>query len=170
MKEVILLILLVFASIGNLTAQDNNSATTTDLKNYVDSLSIKLNTLQHDYDYLYCNYMLSDIQLQLKDFENALKARSNDILISCHHSRFDRDLYSVYRAYYNSCIDLHNTMKERVEIVTTSVASKIATSNFSNDEILLLGKGCSLVKNCLSTAQSYIDYYKVVLDVYRDLK
>ena len=91
MKKVISLMLLIFASVGNLTAHDYNSAINTGLTKDVENLSSKLNTLQHDYDYLYCNYMLTDIQLNLKDFENGLNVKSNAILINCYQSRFDID-------------------------------------------------------------------------------
>ena len=50
MKKVIFLMLLVFASVGNLTANDYNSAINTGLTKDVENLTLKLNTLQHDYD------------------------------------------------------------------------------------------------------------------------
>lgn len=49
-------------------AQDNNLSQTSDLKAYVDSLSTKLNTLQHDYDYLYCRHEINQLQSELQRF------------------------------------------------------------------------------------------------------
>ncbi len=170
MKKVISLMLLILASVGNLTAHDYNSAINTGLTKDVENLSSKLNTLQHDYDYLYCNYMLSDIQLNLKDFENGLNVKSNAILINCYHSRFDIDLYRAYRDNYDASIYLYNSMKEKAEAIAIAVTLKMDTSNFSDAEIKLLNQGCKYVDDCLKIAQSSLNYYKVVLDMYEKLR
>ena len=170
MKKVILLFIIAIVGVCNATAQVSNSSQSEDLKVYVDSLATKLNTLQHDYDYLHCNYMLSEIQLNLKDFMNDLSAKSNAILINCYHSRFDFDLYSAYKANYISCQELYDSMKGKAEAITSAVAIKVVTSNFTDEEIRLLGQGCKFVDDCLSSAQSSLNYYKVVLDMYKDLR
>ena len=170
MKKVIFLMLLVFASVGNLTANDYNSAINTGLTKDVENLTLKLNTLQHDYDYLYCNYMLSDIQLNLKDFMNDLSTKSNAILINCYHSRFNIDLYKVYSADYDASIYLYDSMKEKAEAITSVVILKMYTSNFSDDEIKLLDQGCKYIDVCLNTAQKSLNYYKVVLDMCEKLR
>ena len=170
MKKVILFLLIALISAGNITAQTSNSSQTQDLKVSIDSLSTKLSSLQHDYDYLYCSYQLSEVQLSLKDFMNELSINSNAILINCYHSRFDIDLYNAYRDNYNSYIELYESTKRKAEAVTTSVVLKIMTSNFTEDEIKLLGQSCKFVDDCLSAAQNSLDYYKVVLDIYKDLR
>lgn len=170
MKKVISLMLFIFAGIGNLTAQNYNSAINTGLTNDVENLSSKLNALQHDYDYLKCNYMLSDIQINIKDFANNLNTNSNAILIKCYHSRFNIDLYNAYSANYDASIYLYDSLKEKAEAVTSAVTLKMYTSNFSDDEIKLLDQGCKFVGNCLIVAQSSLDYYKVVLDMYEKLR
>lgn len=170
MKKVILFCFIAFIGVGNITAQTSNSSQTQDLKVSIDSLSTKLSSLQHDYDYLYCSYQLSEVQLSLKDFMNELSIKSNEILINCYHSRFDIDLYNTYRNYYNSYVELYESTKGKAEVVTTSVALKIMTSNFTEKEIKLLGKSCKFVDDCLRTAQNSLDYYKGVLDIYKDLR
>ena len=79
MKKLILLFILTLFGMSCVVAQDNNPSQTTDLKAYVDSLSTKLNTLQHDYDYLYCSHEINQIQSELKDLLNDVNIKSNDI-------------------------------------------------------------------------------------------
>lgn len=98
-------------------AQDNNLSQTSDLKAYVDSLSTKLNTLQHDYDYLYCRHEINQLQSELNDLQHDVNIRSNAILIKCFLGRYDSDLYSIYRSGYNSQVDLYDSFKESVELV-----------------------------------------------------
>lgn len=170
MKKLILLFILTLFGMSCVVAQDNNLSQTSDLKAYVDSLSTKLNTLQHDYDYLYCRHEINQLQSELNYLQHDVNIKSNTILISYYHEGYDSDLYSSYRSYYNAQVDLYDTFKERVEGVQRAVRLKILSSNFTQNEIDVLMKGCKFLDSCLSTLQSSLDYCEFVLGMYRDLK
>ncbi len=170
MKKLILLFILTLFGMSRVVAQDNNPSQTSDLKAYVDSLSTKLNTLQHDYDYLYCRHEINRLQSELNYLQHDVNIKSNTILISYYHEGYDSGLYSSYRSYYNAQVDLYDTFKERVEGVQRAVRLKILSSNFTQNEIDVLMKGCKFLDSCLSTLQSSLDYCEFVLGMYRDLK
>lgn len=170
MKRLILLFILTLFGMSCVVAQDNNLSQTSDLKAYVDSLSTKLNTLQHDYDYLYCRHEINQLQSELNDLQHDVNIRSNAILISCYHGGYDSGLYSAYRSSYNALVDLYDSVKERIEVGQGAVSLKILSSNFTQNEIDVLMKGCGTLDRCLSTLQSSLDYCEFVLGMYRDLK
>ena len=170
MKRLILLFILTLFGMSRVVAQDNNTSQTTDLKAYVDSLSTKLNTLQHDYDYLYCSHEINRLQFKLKDLMHDVNFDSNAILIKCFLGRYDSDLYSIYRSGYNSQVDLYDAFKESVEGVQRAVRLRILSSNFTQNEIDVLMNGCETLDRCLSALQSALDYCELVLGMYRDLK
>lgn len=170
MKKLILLFILTLFGMSCVVAQDNNLSQTSDLKAYVDSLSTKLNTLQHDYDYLYCRHEINQLQSELNDLQHDVNIRSNAILISCYHGGYDSGLYSAYRSCYNALVDLYDSVKERIEVGSRGVSLKILSSNFTQNEIDVLMKGCGTLDRCLSTLQSSLDYCEFVLGMYRDLK
>lgn len=170
MKKLILLFILTLFGMSRVVAQDNNPSQTTDLKAYVDSLSTKLNTLQHDYDYLYCSHEINQLESELKDLVHNVDIRSNAILISCYHGGYDSGLYSAYRSSYNAQVGLYDSVKERVEVGQRAVGLKILSSNFTQNEIDVLMKGCKFLDSCLSALQSSLDYCEFVLGMYRDLK
>ncbi|EJZ65878.1 hypothetical protein [Barnesiella intestinihominis] len=170
MKKLILLFILTLFGMSRVVAQDNNPSQTSDLKAYVDSLSTKLNTLQHDYDYLYCRHEINQLQSELNDLQHDVNIRSNAILISCYHGGYDSGLYSAYRSSYNALVDLYDSVKERIEVGQRAVRLKILSSNFTQNEIDVLMKGCGTLDRCLSTLQSSLDYCEFVLGMYRDLK
>ena len=103
MKKLILLFILTLFGMSCVVAQDNNLSQTSDLKAYVDSLSTKLNTLQHDYDYLYCRHEINQLQSELNDLQH-------------DHGGYDSGLYSAYRSSYNALVDLYDSVKERIEV------------------------------------------------------
>lgn len=169
MRKFISFLFVAIIGIISATAQDSNSIKST-TEEKVDSLTTKLNKLQHDYDYLYCSHEISLLHLELKDFINNIDIRSNAILINCYHSRFDIDLYTAYKENYNSSVDLLDSMKDKVDAVKSLIALKILSLNFTDSEIDILMNGCSFLDKCLSKAQGSIDYYKLVLDIYKDLR
>ena len=116
MKKLILLFILTLFGMSCVVAQDNNLSQTSDLKAYVDSLSTKLNTLQHDYDYLYCRHEINQLQSELNDLQHDVNIRSNASLISCFDGGYDSGLYSAYRSSYNALVDLYDSVKERIEV------------------------------------------------------
>ena len=170
MKKLILLFILTLFGMSRVVAQDNNPSQTSDLKAYVDSLSTKLNTLQHDYDYLYCSHEINRLQFELKDLMHDVNFDSNAILIKCFLGRYDSDLYTTYRSVYNSQVDLYDAFKESVEGVQRAVRLRILSSNFTQNEIDVLMNGCETLDRCLSALQSALDYCELVLGMYRDLK
>lgn len=169
MKKIICFVFVAFIGLLNVTAQDVYS-TQSNLKAYVEDLSAKLSKLQHDYDYLYCSHEINLIELELKDLINNIDMRSNAILINCYHSRFNIDLYTAYRDNYNASLELMDTMKERVDGIQAAVALKTLTSNFTDKEIELLMKCSKFLDNCLSKLQGSLDYYKLVIGIYKDMR
>ena len=170
MKKVILFFFISIIGLGNMTAQTSNSLQTQDLNVSIDSLSNQLSSLQHDYDFLYCSHEVNLMQLEIKDLINNIDINSNAILINCYHSRFDVDLYTSYRDNYNSSLELMNTLKEKTETIQVAVTLKTLTSDFSNEEIEVLMNSCKFLDKCLSKLQGSLDYYKVLLDIYKDLR
>ena len=170
MKKVILFFFISIIGLGNMTAQTSNSLQTQDLNVSIDSLSTQLSSLQHDYDFLYCSHEVNLMQLEIKDLINNIGINSNAILINCYHGRFDVDLYTAYRDNYNLSLELMNTLKEKTETIQVAVTLKTLTSDFSNEEIEVLMNSCKFLDKCLSKLQGSLDYYKVVLDIYKDLR
>ena len=117
MKKLILLFILTLFGMSRVVAQDNNPSQTTDLKAYVDSLSTKLNTLQHDYDYLYCSHEINQLESELKDLVHNVDIRSNAILISCYHGGYDSGLYSAYRSSYNAQVAYMTLLRKGLKLV-----------------------------------------------------
>ena len=96
MKHILLLFLAAIISM-NAAAQNADSLETN--IEYVDSLNAKIEKLQHDLDYLSCNYELNKIITDLSIGKDEVSSNSNAILMNCYHSRFDRRLYRAYQEY-----------------------------------------------------------------------
>ena len=168
MKRVIFLFLVSIISIIPAAAQETDSLQNKFTHAHIDSLSSRLNKLQHDYDFLRCQYELKIIQLELNRFINSLNISSNEILIDRYHRIFNIDLYTSFRNKYDAYTELFNSLKESVSQVKTLVALMCITSNFSNKEEEYLSHSSSTLDKSITAAESSLNYYKVVLDNYKN--
>ena len=169
MKKIICLLFAAFIGFIHAEAQESDSLK---LKHVtVDSLSTELNELRQNFDLLYCDFELSKIQCSINSFRNNLGISSNSILINCYHSNFDIDLYISYKNNYDRSVELFNSLKNRALKVRELVALKILFSNFSEKEVdYLKHASMDLLDSSVSAAERSLDFYKVVLNMYKDLK
>lgn len=166
MKKILLLFIIAFTTMI-VRAQEIDSLECSQMN--IDSLSTKLNQLQHDYDLLVCKFELGQLNQKLDYMGNNINIASNSILINCHHGGYNRKLYSSYKDNYLATVEWYEAMSENAKSVTTFVLLKIMTSKFTESEIELLKNSLSLVEKGLSRIESALDYYETVLNVYRDL-
>ena len=166
MKKLLLLIVFI-GSVLQAYADDIvfpqiKSAATT-----IDSLTTKLEKLQHDYDYMYCDYEAYKLNKDLTDLDHSINITINGIRTDIYNSRYDRDLYEVYSENYAASCELLETIKGKIETIKTLVFLKILTSGFTDVEIEVLNNSFGVINNTATKVQKSLDYYDVVLKAYR---
>ena len=170
MKKILLVI--VIAMVGTLSAlaQDVDSLQIDSTEKSLDSLVVKLNTLQRNYDYLYCDLELNKAQLELKDLSNSISIASNSLLISYYQGKYDRDLYDSYSRLYESYLNNLDSTYDKVDAVKLLVVGKALTSNFTEQEISIITKTIGLLDSSIANVESSLNHFKVVIDGYRKLR
>jgi hypothetical protein len=166
MKHVLLIIVAVILSI-NATAQNADSLDTK-VEN-TDSINARIEKLQHDFNFLSCQYELNKIVTDLSVKSCEVNNNSNGILLNCYHGRFDRDLYDAYKDYYYSQKNWYNSLKENITSTTTLVTLKMIASNFSEMEINSIKSTIDVITNAQNSFEQALYYYNTVLGIYLDL-
>lgn len=160
----LLVLLVMFITTISISAQERNEL------QKIDSLQYQLDKLQHDYDFLDCSFKLYRLATDLRLFNNIINTKSSEILIKCYHSRYDSMLYRVYKDHYDASEE-NLTSKEYLAFSTIFlVMGKMESSTFSEEEIKLLNVAIKNVESSLSAAKSALNYYDVVLGIYKDLR
>lgn len=162
MKKIFIL-LMMFMGIVNISAQESYEL------QKIDSLQYKLDKLQHDYDYLDCSFLLHRLASDLKIFSNEVNSKSNAILINCYHSGYDQRLYKAYKDNYDASDENLTSSEQNAFTTIWLVMGKMESSTFSESEIKILEAAIKHVEFSLSAAKSALNYYKVVLGIYKDL-
>lgn len=166
MKKIVLFIFVAVFGVMTVTAQEVDSLQTNDLSARVDSLSMELKQLRHDYDYLCCEYKLHSIAQDLQILINQINSQSNAVQIYDNHGNFNMDLYRTYKLNYESSLDLVNSHKILVESVKTFVALKISTSDFTDAEIRILKTNCVVIDRAVVAVETSLNRYKVSIASY----
>ena len=123
MKKVLLLIIsAMFALQANAQDQEEAPAVT------IDSLSTKLAELQHNYDFLYCNYNLYKIETGLNEISQDIKIIRNELNIGIYHEQYDRDFYTALSEGYDAKCGLYDAFKKQFEVVQELITIKINTN------------------------------------------
>lgn len=170
MRRILLVIVVSILCATSALSKESDSLHLKSSSISVDSLVAKLNTLQNSYDFLYCDYEINKVIAKLSEFSNTTNITSNSILINCYHSRFDRNLYSAYLLLFDAKTENLNALIENVEITTSLIMTKVLLSNFTEQEIILIHTGLDTIESQLSTAEKALNYFEVVLDMYRRAK
>ena len=166
MKKLLLLIVAVISAL-NASAQEIDSPQGQSAAISIDSLSIRLNKLQHDYDFMYCDYELHKLLMDLKDLSHSVGKSSNAVLINIYNSRYDRDLYNSYLSEYDSSCALFDALKQKMETVTIAVTAKIMSCDFNDRELNVLIASFNTIKSAVTSVEASLNYFDVALKAYR---
>ena len=162
MKKVLLLIIFAVTSVYA-SAQDTSSAAIT-----IDSLSVRLEKLQRDYDYLSCDFDLYRMKAELKELSQDVSIKSNEVLIGIYHGSYSRDLYLSYLKYYDVSCALFDSKKDEYEHLKTLVSLKATASKFSHTQLSMIDVILKSIDKSFELADSSLKYYKFLVDTYRD--
>ena len=167
MKKILLLIVAI-VSVLQVSAQEVESVKSQSAPISIDSLSVRLNKLQHDYDFMYCDYELHKLIMDLKDLAHSIDNSSNGVVINVYNSRYDRNLYNAYLDNYNSDCTLFDSLKDKIEVVKAAVFVKIMSSGFTDKELNVLTASLDVVNKAVIKVESSLNYYNVAIKAYRD--
>lgn len=163
MKKVLLLIVSVlFAIQANAQTQEESPTVT------IDSLSTKLAELQHNYDFLYCDYQLYQIETSLKELSQDIRITNNELTIKICFGQYDRDIYIAYSEDYNARCENYDAFKRKFEVVQELVTIKIATTGFTESELNVFNACIETIESAMKVVEAALEYYNGLLKIYRD--
>ena len=165
MKKVLLLIISVlFAIQSNAQVQKESPAVT------IDSLSTKLAELQHNYDFLYCDYKLYQIKTDLNQLSQDIQITNNELTIKICFEQYNRDLYIVYSELYDAKCENYNAFKRQFEVVQELVTIKIITTGFTESKLNVFNAYIKSIESAMEVVEKGLKYYDSLLKIYKDEK
>ena len=163
MKKILLLIISVlFAIQSNAQVQKESPAVT------IDSLSTKLAELQHNYDFLYCDYKLYQIQTNLGQLSQDIQITNNELTIKICFGQYNRDMYIVYSENYDAKCENYNAFKRQFEVVQKLVITKTVTTGFTESELNVFNACIETIESTMKVVKAALEYYDGLLKIYKD--
>ena len=165
MKKVLLLIISVLFAIQSNAQEQEEAPTVT-----IDSLSTKLAELQHNYDFLYCDFELYQIKTNLEQLSQDIKIKVSELNIDIHHERYDHDFYTLLSENYDSYCNLYDSYKRNFEAVQKLVIIKTVTTGFTESELNLFSAYIETIESAMKVVEKSLKYYDSLLKIYKDEK
>ena len=166
MKKILALVLSIFVGIqsfGQVNPQEKKAQTFS-----VDTLVLRLDKLQHDYEFLYCEYQISGLAQDLKELANSTNIAIHDVIIEYYHSKYDSDLYDVYVDGYNVKQDLLEVLKGYADSLRILVSLKMYATGFTEEETEVIKRGFNVVQSSVETCEAALKYLNAALKAYRN--
>ena len=163
MKKVLLLIISVlFAIQANAQKQEESPAVT------IDSLSTKLEELQHNYDFLYCDYNLYQIKTDLNQLSQDIQITNNELTIKICFGQYDRDFYTVLSEDYDAKCELYDVIKRKFEAAQKLVIIKTVTTGFTEFELNVFNACIESIESAMKVVEKSLKYYDRLIKIYKD--
>ena len=167
MKKVVLLIIAVVC-VFQAYAQNVDSLQAQSAAATIDSLSLRLDKLQHDFDFMSCDYQLNKHLLELTNLSQDISNSTNSVLINVFNGRYDRALYTAYSESYDAYSSNYDALKEKFETLQTWAMYKVVSSNFSDTEFNVIDVCLNAIKSGFATVDAALNTYDVAIQGYRD--
>ena len=167
------LLLIIVAAVSALcaSAQEKDSLQNQASTVSIDSLSVRLERLQHNYDFLYCDHQLQKLIMDLKVLALNISNSSSGVVINVYtNSGFNRKLYNAYLNEYESDNYLYEALKKQSDVIKNMVFVNLLTMNFSDAERNVLTSGLNVVDKAITSVESSLNYYNVAIEAYRDMR
>ena len=168
MKKALLLLIAVI-SVFQAFAQEADSTVVSQAAP-ADSISLKLDKLQHDFNYMLCEFEQYKMITELKLLANSIGNSSNSLVTYVYNSRFDRDLYESYLTTYDSSRDLLNALKEYVDVVKLIVLAKMMQTDFSEAEQNMINARFETIRKSVVATERELNKLDAALKVYKKLR
>ena len=163
MKKILLLIISVlFAIQANAQTQEESPAVT------IDNLSTKLEELQHNYDFLYCDYLLHKVKTNFEQLSQDIQIINNELTIKICFGRYNRDMYIIYSEDYDAKCENYNAFKRQFEVVQKLVITKTVTTGFTESELNVFNAYIETIESAIKTVEAALKHYEACLKIYRD--
>ena len=170
MKRVFLLIAAIASSLF-VSAQERDSLQGQTATVSIDSLSVRLDRLQHDFDFLSCDYRLHMMIMDLKDLAHTISNSSNRVVINVYtNSGFNRKLYNAYLNDYEADNYLFDSLKSGAEVLRKMVFVKLMTLDLSDQERDVLTSSLNVIEKAITAVENALNYYNVAIEAYKDMR
>ena len=160
MRKLLLLLLFIPLIGGRVAAQSIDS-----LQSVVDSLSTKINVLEHDLDYLKVSYELETLETDLGLFNSEINTKSLEIRINLYHDGLSWDLIDVYQEFYKAAVQRKDGFASLMEAKKEYLVLKLITGSFTQKERDLLLNTYDVCEQAFATLEKALDVMEILVDI-----
>lgn len=158
MKKILILIVGMLIMHSQMFGQTPSS-----IKYSIDSLSYKVENIQHQYNYLKCDFELYKMQNDFNIMCTEIAGYIDRLLIYKTYNAYDNKMATQNRSLYLAAYKKYETLKKKYDTVTKFIATMVAISNFSESQLNVIEAYLEAINQGMKVTQISLDYYKATI-------
>ena len=167
MRKIVLFVLVMIFGLCTVSAQEIDSLQSENLSARIDSLTLELKQLRHDYDFFYCKYLVETCTYDIARLCTDIRFASERITSNSYHGTWNVDAYIHYKDGIGRYEELLNLNKQDFENRKFLIDSVISRANFTDSEKEYLQSMCSSFEARCILAEGCIREYKLSVELYK---
>lgn len=145
-------------------------AQTQETQTEINILKHEVDSLEHEVLKIKLNNELSILANNIQICSNRSQISAQALLLYVHQRDYDYDLMKSHENLYESMKNNYESTLELANTKSKEVYLCIATGSFTEDETTRLIRCIDLLYNELNTWSNAMKVYKIVIDMYKDLR
>ena len=129
-------------------------------------LSVQIDSLTHQIDYIKMSYEAYVLNTDLKIFTHDVNSQIKDMKMDILHRNYDRDMYKMYSRTYDVYRDELEATKELIESKQRLFIAMLILRKWSEEERNMLIKNYEITEGLYNKAELTLDMMKDILDLY----
>lgn len=171
MKKIITSILFAFLAGSIMFAQELSAAKETGaLASVVDSLSSQLNKLQHDYDFLFCDFKLTQEVEKLNTLNHSISLSTDRIMMDLYHNAYNYEMATLRTKELESLKSNYDSQKQSIQSTKTLVMLKMVTLDFTKEELDVLHSYFNSIDATCNSIEAGLRLHEAALTEYKRLR
>lgn len=142
-------------------------AQSTNEQTNIESLSQRVDSLEHELSYLKLTYELSSLNSDISMFSNDVRITSAAIELNVYSRNFDYRFGNAYLQNYEACQDKMESLQELIKQKKEFLALKFITYPFTESELNVLMASYNSLDAAYKHLESSMKVLKLSVDFYR---
>lgn len=142
-------------------------AQSTDEQTNIESLTQRVDSLEHELSYLKLIYELNSLNSDISMFSNDVRITSAAIELNVYSRNFDYKLGKAYIQNYEACQDKMESLQELIKKSKEFFALKVISYPFTDKELGVLMASYNTIDSAYKHLESSMKLLKLSVDFYR---
>lgn len=138
-----------------------------DTKNEIETLALKVDSLEHELSYLQLSYELNSLNADIRILSNELSIKASEIMFDIYTMNIDSRWGDNYRKLFNAYEDRVKSTQRLIEVKESLLFVRAMASTYTEDEMSVLLNTCDAINKGYKVLEISMERLKALIEEYQ---